>query len=91
MKKIIISIFIFALFLNSLMYSGCSSSSEEQERSKKMIELRKNLDSLKKVYSESGKTLDSLNRVMQMKNEELKRIQAERDSLIKNIESEKNK
>jgi len=76
--------YIYFLIIPILIMVGCSSSDSEKWN-KDMMQLRKTLDSLKAKNSAYNKSLDSLNASTKAKEDDMKMIQMQLDSLNKNL------
>ena len=70
-----------------MLFVGCTSS-ESKKMDQDISNLKKSLDSLKKLSQMNDKTLDSLNKETLRKEEELLRYQQMLDSLKKNLKEE---
>ena len=76
--------YLYFLVIPIMVLVGCSSSdSEKMDRDIK--NMRKTLDSLKAVNKAYDKSLDSLNGSTKAKEDDLKLIQMQLDSLNKNL------
>ena len=93
MKKSLISaIIVFSIVIISLSgLTGCTSSEKEEQRAKQLEKIRVDVENLKQQNNNADASLDSLNTVLKRKDEELRKLQQELDSLQKNIEQESNK
>jgi septal ring factor EnvC (AmiA/AmiB activator) len=76
--------YIYLLIIPLLILIGCTSSNSEQ-KNKEMMQLKRSLDSLKALNTSYDKTLDSLNANTKAKEDNLRMIQMQLDSLQKNI------
>jgi|WetSurSiteA1Bulk_404760.scaffolds.fasta_scaffold39546_1 hypothetical protein len=68
---------VFALFIAA----GCSSSGSSTNNSNEMKSYKRQLDSLNQVKKDQQRILDSLENESRVKEEQLKRLQLEQDSL----------
>ncbi len=93
MKKSIISaIVVFSIVIISLSgLTGCASSEKEEQRAKQLEKIRVDVENLKQQNKNADASLDSLNAENNRKDETLRKLQQELDSLQKNIEKESNK
>ena len=82
--------YIYFLVIPLFIFIGCTSSDSEQ-KNKEMMNLRKSLDSLKALNNSYDKTLDSLNANTKAKEENLRFIQQQLDSLQKNMKETEEK
>jgi len=76
--------YIYFLVIPILIAVGCSSSKSEQY-DKDLKQTRKTLDSLKVLNSAYNKTLDSLKGNTKTKDDDLRFMQQQLDSLQKNM------
>jgi uncharacterized protein YcfL len=82
--------YIYLLIIPLLILIGCTSSNSEQ-KNKEMMQLKKSLDSLKTLNTSYDKTLDSLNANTKAKEDNLRMIQMQLDSLQKNMKETEEK
>jgi len=75
--------YTYLLLFAFLLAGGCSSSSNSSERSLELKNYKRQLDSLNKVKKDQLKTLDSLENESRIKEEQLRKLQMEQDSLNK--------
>ena len=76
--------YLYFLVIPMMVFIGCSSSDSEK-MDKDIKNMRKTLDSLKAVNKAYDKSLDSLNGSTKAKEDDLKLIQMQLDSLNKNL------
>jgi septal ring factor EnvC (AmiA/AmiB activator) len=82
--------YIYLLIIPLLILIGCTSSNSEQ-KNKEMMQLKRSLDSLKTLNTSYDKTLDSLNANTKAKEDNLRMIQMQLDSLQKNMKETEEK
>jgi uncharacterized protein YcfL len=82
--------YLYFLVIPILILVGCTSSNSEQ-KNKEMLQLKKSLDSLKAINTSYDKTLDSLNSNTKAKEDNLRMIQQQLDSLQKNMKETEEK
>lgn len=75
---------LFAFFIAA----GCSSSGSSSDKNREMKLYKKQLDSLKQVKNEQQRVLDSLENSGRMKEEQLRQLKLEQDSLNKILKEE---
>ena len=83
--------FTFLFLVSVFLYSsiiGCGSSQQEERRAEQLRQLRSDVEKLKEMNRQADISLDSLYRKLREKDEELKLLQLELDSLQKNMEQE---
>lgn len=73
-------VIVFCLFLAS-----CSSSQNDEKREQDLMKIRRMVDSLKVLKNNIDKSLDSLNSVSRNKDQEMKTLQNQLDSLNRNL------
>ena len=76
--------YIYLLIIPLLIIIGCTSSDSEQ-KNKEMMQLKRSLDSLKALNMSYDKTLDSLNSNTKAKEDNLRKMQQQLDSLQRNM------
>ena len=76
--------YVYFLVIPLMVLIGCTSS-ESEKMDKDIKSMRKTLDSLKAINSSYDKSLDSLNSSTKSKEDDLKMIQMQLDSLNKNL------
>jgi predicted RNase H-like nuclease (RuvC/YqgF family) len=82
--------YIYFLVIPLLIFIGCTSSNSEQ-KNKEMMQLKRSLDSLKAINTSYDRTLDSLNANTKAKEDNLRMIQMQLDSLQKNMKETEGK
>lgn len=82
--------YIYLLIIPLLILIGCTSSDSEQ-KNKEMLQLKRSLDSLKAINTSYDKTLDSLSANTKAKEDNLRMIQMQLDSLQKNMKETEGK
>jgi len=88
-KSIISSVIVVSLIILSLSgLTGCTSSKQEEERAKQIEKIRADVEKLKQQKKNADISLDSLNTEVKMKDDTLRKLQQELDSLQKNIEQQ---
>jgi septal ring factor EnvC (AmiA/AmiB activator) len=76
--------YVYFLVIPLIVLIGCTSS-ESKKMDQDIKSMRKTLDSLKAINSSYDKSLDSLNANTKAKEDDLKMIQMQLDSLNKNL------
>jgi len=82
--------YLYFLIIPLLVLIGCTSSNSEQ-KNKEMMQLKRTLDSLKAINTSYDKTLDSLNSNTKAKEDNLRMLQQQLDSLQKNMKETEEK
>jgi len=82
--------YIYFLIIPLLIFIGCTSSNSEQKNNE-ILQMKRSLDSLKALNNSYDKTLDSLNASTKAKEDNLRFIQQQLDSLQKNMKETEEK
>ena len=81
--------YLYVLFALFILVAGCSSSKSDERREQDLKNIRRTVDSLKVVKGSMDKSLDSLNSVSRKKDQEMKSLMNQLDSLQKNMQENK--